>query len=386
MVLFLRLVMVKKIRIWFFFLFVLLFWFPCVYADQITYLYYYGATCIHCKVVDEYFDTTDIDESLAIQKKEVMENKDNNYELVQKVQQYHIPTDQVGTPFLLIERENGQHSWICGDSPIISYFKRVEQWENFDFQTIQPEENVIQWNSNEDELPDAENPWKFFLIMIPAALSDSINPCAFAVMLLLLTSILSKTENKKKALLSWILFSLAVFICYFLLGVGVLKLIGNFESLNILKWIVWIVWLLVALANLKDYFRYGKGFVMEIPHARRPALMKIVKKVVSPLGAFVIWIVVSLFLLPCSSGPYLTILGFLGSENQTLNEWGYLYLFVYNLIFILPMLVIAGLVGFGYSTAEKLGAFKNKNTKLIHLIVGILMLLLSAYVIGSMYF
>jgi hypothetical protein len=38
--------------------------------------------------------------------------------------------------------------------------------------------------------------------MIPAALSDSINPCAFAVMLLLLTSILSKTENKKKALLS----------------------------------------------------------------------------------------------------------------------------------------------------------------------------------------
>ena len=78
-------------------------------------------------MVDEYFDTTDIDESLAIQKKEVMENKDNNYELVQKVQQYHIPTDQVGTPFLLIERENGQHSWISGDSPIISYFKRVEQ-------------------------------------------------------------------------------------------------------------------------------------------------------------------------------------------------------------------------------------------------------------------
>jgi hypothetical protein len=42
----------------------------------------------------------------------------------------------------------------------------------------------------------------FFAIMLPAALADSINPCAFAVMLLLLTTILSKTQDKKKALLA----------------------------------------------------------------------------------------------------------------------------------------------------------------------------------------
>jgi cytochrome c biogenesis protein CcdA len=57
----------------------------------------------------------------------------------------------------------------------------------------------------------------FFLTLAPAALADSINPCAFAVMLLLLTTILSKTQDKKKALLAGLLFSLAVFITYFLL-------------------------------------------------------------------------------------------------------------------------------------------------------------------------
>jgi cytochrome c biogenesis protein CcdA len=57
----------------------------------------------------------------------------------------------------------------------------------------------------------------FFAIMAPAALADSINPCAFAVMLLLLTTILSKTQDKKKALLAGLLFALAVFITYFLL-------------------------------------------------------------------------------------------------------------------------------------------------------------------------
>ncbi|MDR0861051.1 MAG: hypothetical protein LBO09_09105 [Candidatus Peribacteria bacterium] len=53
--------------------------------------------------------------------------------------------------------------------------------------------------------------------MLLAALGDSINPCAFAVMLLLLTSILSKSGDKKKALKAGLLFALAVFITYFLL-------------------------------------------------------------------------------------------------------------------------------------------------------------------------
>jgi cytochrome c biogenesis protein CcdA len=50
--------------------------------------------------------------------------------------------------------------------------------------------------------------------MLPAAISDSINPCAFAVMLLLLSTILSKHKSKKKALLSGAMFSLAVFLTY----------------------------------------------------------------------------------------------------------------------------------------------------------------------------
>jgi cytochrome c biogenesis protein CcdA len=102
---------------------------------------------------------------------------------------------------------------------------------------------------------------------------------------------------------------------------GVLKLLGNLESLFRLKRIVGIVGLLVGLANLKDYFRYGKGFVMEVPMARRPTMMKITKKVTSPMGAFIIGVIISLFLLPCSSGPYLTILGYLSAESQSLNLW-----------------------------------------------------------------
>ncbi|HCY21051.1 TPA: hypothetical protein DIC40_04325 [Patescibacteria group bacterium] len=59
---------------------------------------------------------------------------------------------------------------------------------------------------------------KFFGIMMPAALADSINPCAFAVMLLLLTAILSRHQSRRKTLLAGILFSFAVFLSYFAMG------------------------------------------------------------------------------------------------------------------------------------------------------------------------
>lgn len=124
---------------------------------------------------------------------------------------------------------------------------------------------------------------------------------------------------------------------------------------------------------------------MEVPPARRPLMLKIIKKTFSPLGAFIIGVVISLFLLPCSSGPYLTILGFLRAKGVDQRLRGYLYLVIYNLIFVAPMVVIACLVGLGYSSVEKLGALKNKYTQLIHLIVGLLMLGLSVYIIGTLY-
>lgn len=124
---------------------------------------------------------------------------------------------------------------------------------------------------------------------------------------------------------------------------------------------------------------------MEVPVARRPKMMKLIQSVVSPAGAFVIGILVSLFLLPCSSGPYMVILGLLKSGNVSLQGLGFGYLVLYNLLFILPMLIITVLVGTGQASVEKIAKLKNKKTKVMHLTIGILMLLLGVYVIAGIY-
>jgi len=74
--------------------------------------------------------------------------------------------------------------------------------------------------------------------MLPAALADSINPCAFAVMLLLLSSILTKSGSRKKAILSGLLFALAVFISYFAMGLGLFSALATSQNTFVLKIIV----------------------------------------------------------------------------------------------------------------------------------------------------
>ena len=47
-------------------------------------------------------------------------------------------------------------------------------------------------------------------------------------------------------------------------------------------------------------------------------------------------------------------------------------LIYYNLIFVLPMILITLIVYFGYSKVEKISGWKERNIKLLHLIAGIL--------------
>ena len=94
-------------------------------------------------------------------------------------------------------------------------------------------------------------------ITIPAVLGaaavDAINPCAFAVLIILLSTILVN-KNRKKALLSGIAFSIAIFISYFLMGVGLYSAVNASGFTHWFYIIVSILSVLIGLFNLKDYF------------------------------------------------------------------------------------------------------------------------------------
>ena len=98
------------------------------------------------------------------------------------------------------------------------------------------------------------------------------------------------------------------------MGLGLYSVIACIITAQLFIKIIAALAIILGLFNLKDFFWYGKGFLMEVPLAWRPKLKKIISSVVSPMGAFLIGFLISLFLLPCTSGPYIVIIGMLGHK------------------------------------------------------------------------
>ncbi|MBU1033212.1 MAG: hypothetical protein ABIG69_15070 [Bacteroidota bacterium] len=272
-------------------------------------------------------------------------------------------------------------------SPPVKEVKVVE--EQIPEQLEQPSEIVqIIGDSSPSEEPGKTKIINQLTIpaVIFAAVVDAINPCAFAVLIILLTTILA-AHSRRKALFSGLAFSSSIFISYLLMGVGLYSAIQVSGISSSFYVVVATLAILIGLFNLKDYLWYGKWFVMEVPMSWRPKLKMLLNGVTSAPGAFLIGFVISLFLLPCTSGPYIVILGLL-SEVATRNV-AFAYLVLYNFIFVLPMLVITLAVYYGITTTERAEEWRLKKLKNLHLIAGAIILLLgigmfSAMVLGML--
>ncbi len=202
--------------------------------------------------------------------------------------------------------------------------------------------------------------------VVGGAAIDSINPCAFAVMIFLLAYLLA-VGSKKLFLRVGLVYIATVFIVYFLAGFGLLKALTALSVADEIYKIAAALLIFVGLINIKDFFWYGKGFTLAIPESKKPLIQKYIRKASIP-AAIVLGFLVSAFELPCTGGVYLAILGLLASRETQLQAVPYLLL--YNLIFVLPLLIILGLAYFGYSV-EKMEEWRTKHRRWLRLVLGL---------------
>jgi len=216
-----------------------------------------------------------------------------------------------------------------------------------------------------------------------AGLVDAINPCAIAVLLILLGELMVfKEQGKRRVLLSGLAFISALYLAYFFLGLGLVSFLQLSGLATAFHRVIGALAIVVGLLNIKDFFFYGGGgFVMEIPRSWRPTMQKLLLKVSSPAGAFLMGLLVTLFELPCTGGPYLFVLGLLSHSLSRLETIS--LLLYYNLIFVSPLIILTIAIYFGYATVEKMIDWKERNLRLLHLVAGLLMLGLGVWVFGS---
>ncbi len=222
-------------------------------------------------------------------------------------------------------------------------------------------------------------------IIIGAAVIDSINPCAFGILIFLLAYLAKTSQKKGKLLLHGLTYIFAVFLTYLIAGLILLPLIGSLGNFSVIFYaVIGVVVILAGLLELKDLIWYGRGPSLALLPGAADRIKMYVNRISGNIfSAFTLGVFVALVELPCTGAVYLAILSMMslaGVSGATV-----FWLVAYNIIFVLPLIVILFAFYKGVS-GERLEELRKKHRKLMRGAIGTLLILLGAWMIQTALF
>ena len=204
---------------------------------------------------------------------------------------------------------------------------------------------------------------------------DAFNPCAFFVLLFLL-SLLTHQKNRQRMVAIGAVFVLTSGLMYFAFMAAWLNL---FQMLGALTWITLaagIVAIAIGLINVKDFFAFGRGITLSIPESRKPDIYRRARAILGAeniatmlAATAVLAIAANIYELLCTAGfpmVYTRVL----SMNELSTATRYAYLGLYNVIYVIPLAAIV-LAFIGTLGARKLS---EREGRLLKLMSGVMML------------
>jgi cytochrome c biogenesis protein CcdA len=213
------------------------------------------------------------------------------------------------------------------------------------------------------------------IVVIPA-LADSLNPCALSVLILLLLSIAS-AENRRRILLIGGSYIAAVFLFHLLMGIGIFSVVSLSGYSKLFSLLGAAVAVVLGIITLGEVIKNKETFLLSVPAAGKGILLHYTR-ISSLPAAFILGILAGLLGFSCTGGIYISILALMGRE-VTLTA-GLPYLILYNLIFILPLVVVTLFVAYGVSP-EKADTWRTDNRRVLRLVIGIIMVALGLVII-----
>ena len=217
--------------------------------------------------------------------------------------------------------------------------------------------------------------WLLPLVGI-AALIDSINPCAFSILLLTIAFLFSIGAARSGILKIGGLYILGIFVVYILIGLGIMQALHLFNTPHFMAKVGALLLILFGGINLINEVWPAFPIKFKIPRVAHLKIAELMEKSSAP-AAFLLGALVGLCEFPCTGGPYLMVLGLLHDQATYLK--GLAYLLLYNLIFIFP-LVIMLLITSNSGLLEKVQQWKKENMRQMKLWSGLAMVALGVII------
>ncbi|MFC1453831.1 cytochrome c biogenesis CcdA family protein [Verrucomicrobiota bacterium] len=204
-------------------------------------------------------------------------------------------------------------------------------------------------------------------VLVLAGFLDGINPCAFATIVFLITSLLAGGGRREKLLFIGLGFCIAVFLTYFLIGLGLFQFFRlSYARLwlgNLLNWVLIVGLFIMAYISFHDAFLYRRtgrqeGIVMKLPGRITRIIHKLIRLDLSKsydfdgslirldlsnrhyfAGSFLLGCIVTILESICTGQLYVPTLAFLARES-THKIQAIAGLALYDFMFILPLIIV----------------------------------------------
>jgi len=205
--------------------------------------------------------------------------------------------------------------------------------------------------------------------VIVTGLLDSINPCAFAVILLLLAFLFTLRQSRQRILQLGGVYIGMIFLVYFAIGLGILRAIRLSGDPHFVARAG--SWILIGLGfiNLIEYFYPRFPIKLHMPAFAGDKTNELLKRATLP-ATIGVGFLVGLCTFPCSGGIYVSIITLLNAK--TTLGWGIGYLALYNVLFVLPLILILVAVG-NRMAAKRWASWERQHARRIRLWYGLIM-------------
>ena len=226
-------------------------------------------------------------------------------------------------------------------------------------------------------------------VVIGAGLLDGINPCAFATIIFFLSYLQIARRTPREMLMVGAAFISAVFIAYLAAGLVLYQLLAtlNDHFAGIQKWMNYGfagLALVAAHLSFRDAWRARGGrlgeMTLQLPGFLKDRIRGVIRTGSRArnfvIAAFISGLLISLLELACTGQVYAPII----YQIQQGRLDAVLWLVIYNLAFIFPLIVIF-LLAYGGLRSESLVNFQKKHTSSVKIALGLLFVVLAVFIL-----
>ncbi len=317
------------------------------------------ATCQECFEAEMMLDSLkyEIDDDVVLNKFMLTEAKNQELKL-KYARVYDIPESEYDLyPLIFIGKDAFYPSNMNPDGLLKSMQNYSQEEREAKLKEIEElEEDVSQ------RLKDRYEQFSV-LVVLGAGLIDGINPCAFVVLIFLVSYLYYVGRGRNEILIAGFFFAIGIFGAYLAMGTGLLGAVGYLESVSRIFQLVFYPAMAVftgilAVLSILDFYRMhykGKKAVLELSAGLKKKTHDIIRKNARAktiwIASLVTGVLVSFVEFMCTGQVYLpTIVYVINSAGVSADALGFLV--IYNLGFTVPIIAITLIAYFSSSTKK----------------------------------